>query len=426
MPPPTRTGKRLRPRPITSRRPLPATLALLLVVCAGTPGWAEGKLEPPDLDRYVRWGALRARPRIEVKDVGVDDNILASSTLEISDYTATITPSLEGLLLFGSRAFLDFRSSVEYTAYLNYPDQNFPDWRNKARLTAPSSRFGLFAEFEINRLKSRPADLEDIRPDRDEDGIAFGAIMELGGHTEVEIGRHVMDYRHSDPDYSAFGQDIAERLDRQERRTVLDASLRLTDRTRLTLYSDIGDIDFVDPDPLGRSKDSTLWSFVPGIGFGAGGPLSGSARGGWSAIDSDDATRTDFAGVVGEAKLRWRPIRRGSLGLEWYKRPSFSVYEDATYLLDSSTELSGLYYLSWPIGIEGSVAAGKLTFPGSRSGREDDILEYEFGFRLRLSEDQRGRRVEYSLTWNRWESDSNIEGLDRSRTIVGLGAVVGY
>jgi len=426
MPPTTPTRKYRRPGPTSSCRRFPASLALLLVACAGGPGWAAGKLDPPDLGRYVRWGALRARPRIEVKEVGRDTNILASSSVEVSDYTATIAPTLDGLFLFGSRAFFVFRSQYAYTAYKTYPDQNFPNWRNKGRLTAPFGRFGLFAEIELNRLQTRPADLEDIRPDRDESGLAVGAIFELGGRTEIEIGRHGMDYRHSDPDFALHGQDISERLDREELRTVVDASYRATDRTRLTLYADVGDIDFDYLDPLGRSKDSTLWSVVPGIAFGEGGPLSGSARGGWSVIDSDAATRSDFDGLVGEVKLRWRPIRHGTLGLEGYSRPSFSVYENATYLLERSIEVNGLYYLAWPIGIEGAVRSGNLTFPGARTNREDDILEYKFGVRLRMSEDQRGRRVEYSVTWNRWISDSNIEGLDRTRTIVGLGAVVGF
>ena len=149
-------------------------------------------------------------------------------------------------------------------------------------------------------------------------------------------------------------------------------------------------------------------------------------RGGWSVINSDSKTRTDFRGYVGDGRLRWRPTRRGSMQFDWRREPNFSVYEDAVYVLERSAKLSGVYYLSWPVGIETGVRKGKLTFPGSRTDRKDDIMEYEAGVRLRLSENQMGRRVEYNLTWTYWDSDSNQDELDRTRTQIGFGAVVGF
>ena len=86
----------------------------------------------------------------------------------------------------------------------------------------------------------------------------------------------------------------------------------------------------------------------------------------------------------------------------------------------------GMSYLAWPIGIESSIRFGKLTFPAGGPDREDDIREYTLGTRLRLSENSIGRRVEYSIKLNRYESKSNVDNFDRDRTTIGIGAVVGF
>ena len=89
-----------------ARRLLVSLLALgLYTVALG----AESKLQPPELDQYLRWGALRVRPGVELTNVGYDDNILYNDDNKVSDFTATISPKAEILVLFGDR-FLPFRS----------------------------------------------------------------------------------------------------------------------------------------------------------------------------------------------------------------------------------------------------------------------------------------------------------------------------
>jgi hypothetical protein len=106
--------------------------------------------------------------------------------------------------------------------------------------------------------------------------------------------------------------------------------------------------------------------------------------------------------------------------------PAFSFYSDATFLLQRTLGIGGVYYLVGPIGLEAGARIGQLTFPQSGTDRVDDLAEYLVGVRLRMSENTIGRKVEYALQWIHRRADSNIDALDRTRTTFGFGAVYGF
>jgi len=374
----------------------------------------------------VRWGVLRARPRLELTDVGFDDNILASSTEPVSDATATLSPALNGLLLFGSRAFFEFTERLEFTGYAENSDLSYVNQFGDARVTVPLGRFGFFGDLVLNRVNERPPDLEGVRPRRAENGLGGGIILQPGWRTQIEIGLRSLDIGYSDPADTAGGRSFNDRLGRVERRTSIGIDYRLLGRTRLTLDVDLDEIEFDSPDEDGRSKDAEGTAVLPGVDFGRRGTLSGTARLGWGRIDSVDPTRDDFSGPIGEAQLAYRPVPRGTLRLEFRRMPAFSFYSDATFLLQRTLGLRGVYYLVGPIGLEAGARIGQLTFPQSGTDRVDDLEEYLVGVRLRMSENSIGRKVEYALQLIHRRADSNIDALDRTRTTFGFGAVYGF
>lgn len=150
---------------------------------------ATDPLEPPDPERYLRWGPLRVRPALRLSNLGYDDNILFRTAAKIGDYTATVSPEAEGLLLFGRRAFLTFTERLSHTVYLENGDQNFTENRFRSRVTLPLRSVGLFADVTIDDLKERPIDREDVRAERSDRGISAGLILRPGWRTEIEIAR---------------------------------------------------------------------------------------------------------------------------------------------------------------------------------------------------------------------------------------------
>ena len=131
---------------------------------AAAPVFAAGALEPPDLSRYLRWGPLRVRPGFVLANLGYDGNVGYTSTAP-SDYTATLSPRVEGVVLFGQRGFLTFQEQLDWTVYKTYHDLNFVNQLGSARLTIPLKRMGFYVDGALNHTKDRPADQLAVRND---------------------------------------------------------------------------------------------------------------------------------------------------------------------------------------------------------------------------------------------------------------------
>ncbi|MDH3786787.1 MAG: hypothetical protein OEV00_15855, partial [Acidobacteriota bacterium] len=192
----------------------PGLLLVLLTVATGSL-FAADKLEPPDLERYLRWGPFRVRPGIELSNLGYDDNIFFDSGDRSSDLTATLTPKLDGLVLIGSSAFLTFRQAFDYRAYQTFTDLNYLDSRSRARMTVPFRNFGVFVDGEHARSHQRPQDQEDLRPLQISQRLRGGLIFRPSWRTEVELGLTTDRFTHEDEDAILNGQSISERLDRR-------------------------------------------------------------------------------------------------------------------------------------------------------------------------------------------------------------------
>ena len=391
--------------------------ALFLVLSAGSLGAGEGKLEPPDLDRYLRWGPLRVRPGVALTNLGYDDNILANESDKISDYTATISPRVNGLVLFGD-SFLTFRGSLGYTVYFQTSDQNFFDYTTSARYTLPVRGYGVFAEVGLSEFTARPIDREDIRQERRERKVGAGVILQPGWRTEIEIAARRSDWRFRDEDALV---DPSTDLDRDEEGLSLEASYRVLGRTRITFDLSTEELRFDNS----TERDADELTLLPGIKLAGGGPLTGHLRVGWSEVDARDPAVRPFSGLVGDAELAYR-LRGGTTAfLEFEREQHFTVNAEQRYFRSTRYGARVVHYLNRLLGVELGAETGSLTFEEGPP-REDDLFRYSAGVRVRLSENQIGRKVEYALKITRYERDSTEPTANIDRTRVAIDAVVGF
>lgn len=410
---------------------LAAGLLLMIGIASRAGAATSSKLEPPDLSRYLRWGPLRARPAVELTQLGYDDNILLGSNADearrVGDYTATVSPKLDALMLFGHRAFFAYNGALGYTAYLHHSQQNFLNQYHTGRFTLPLGRFGLIVDGGYTRAKDRPADLEQVRIDRRERRLGFGGVLELGWRTEVELTTSRSRYDYDNPNAAI----TAERLDRRTREDRLQAGYRVKGRTRVTFELSRRALEFDNPLLFGGApvrRDGESLSLLPGLELGEGGTLTGTLRVGHGSVQAEDPRLADLSLLVGDAQLAYRPTPRNLLRLELHRQLQFAVYENNPYYIDSSGRAGALHYFTRLLGLEGATTRGRLTFPGSEVGssRADEYVRYELGLRLRLAETTLGRRLEYTLGVQRYRRNSSIDILDSSQTTFGVGAIVGY
>jgi hypothetical protein len=84
-----------------------------------------------------------------------------------------------------------------------------------------------------------------------------------------------------------------------------------------------------------------------------------------------------------------------------------------------------IQYFNRILGAEAGAGRGRLSFPAPEV-RVDRTVQFDAGLRLRLSETDLGRKVEYSLKVTHWTQTSSVPNNDISRTTFGFNAIIGY
>ena len=392
------------------------------------PSLAQSKLDPPELDRYLRWGPLRVRPGFSVKDLGYDDNIFLQETNVVADYRLTAAPRLDGLLLLGRRGFVEFSGDAGYTLYQENTDQNFLDHNLKGRVTVPFRGFGLFYEAGTGRSNLRPVDREDLRPQRDDLRWAGGAIVELGWRTEVELSYRERELRYEDQDANSI---ISAQLDRNQSRLGAEVAYRVFGRSRFVLRASEEDNRFLNLFDSGNGlvdRNSTQRTWTGGFVMDRGGDLSGGLHLGRTRVDFLTGDLLDVDEFVGEAELTYRLGDLSRIELEGARELRFSVFDDQSFFLNSDVDLRVVRYLNRLIGLEAGFGTGTLEFPSGDGspGRDDQVERVSLGLRFRGLSNALGQSTEYALRVRQFDRDSNLDQFDRSLTTVTIDAAFGF
>ncbi|MBZ5639477.1 MAG: outer membrane beta-barrel protein [Acidobacteriia bacterium] len=390
------------------------------------PAHAEGPLEPPDLARYLQWGPVRARPGVVLTNLGRDGNITYNPHQPVSDYTATVSPRVEGVVLFGHRGFMTFTEQLDWTIYKSNRDQDYLNQLGSARLTIPLKRLGFYVDAALNDVKDRPADQRDTRTDIREHRLGAGLLIRAGWRTDAEIGVVGSSFGYRDPNYANLGDPACPTvgclLDRTERGARALGRYLVFGRTRLTLEVSEKSVTFSNSENGSDGKQSRV---LPGIEFGLGGRLTGTARLGWASLEPERAGLPRFSGTVGEARLGYRIGAGTTFEVGGKRDVGFSIYLKNGYYLDTSGSARVIQYLTHAFGVEAGTVRERITFPDP-SSRVDRVVQYDAGVRVRLSENALGRKVEYSFKVTRWVLTTTVPGQNQSRTAAGFGAVIGY
>ncbi len=412
-------------------RHIPGLLVLTALLGAGPCVQAADFLEEPDLSRYLRWGPFRVRPGFKVSNFGHDDNVFHSSSQPQSDITIRLAPKLEGLLLLGDRIRLSFDEMISYKAYYEFEELNYLDHEGNYRLTVPFTNYGFFLDMENRRVHERPVDLEDTRAIRNSRKIGLGAFLQLGWRSSLELEHAGTNYRYQDEDFGNPGSSIEDLQNRDETSETARFRYKALGRTTLTIDLENRTVDFDNPflgSAPGVARNLDQVSFLPGIEFGKGGALSGSLKLGITNLTYDDPTLRPYRGPVGATGLTYRLSGGTRISLDAERRVDYSVWENNAYLLDNQQELTVVHFLNRFLGVELGYLNGKLEVPEplERDPREDDIRKTTVGLKLRLFENDLGRRVEYSLRFERYNRTSSLSNLNQSRNTVSLSADLGF
>ena len=277
---------------------------------------------------------------------------------------------------------------------------------------------GFYVDGALNHTKDRPADQLAVRNDVRERRLGAGILLKLGWRADGEVGVVRSSFAYSNPENPQAAQD----LNRDESGARALARYLVFGRTRITLEISEKNITFETREDLQETRERRV---LPGVDFGIGGRLSGTARWGWAKLDTITPSDSVVSGAVGEARIAYRVGGGTTIQVGGRRDVGFSIYEGNRYFVNTVYDVRWIQYLSRLFGVEAGVARSLVGFAAPET-RSDRTRQYDAGMRLRLSENDLGRKVEYSFKVGRWTLSSTTPGFDQSRTVVGIGAVIGY
>jgi hypothetical protein len=383
-------------------------------------------LDPPDTSRYLKWGPFRVRPNLTIPNLGYDSNVFYrpdNSTLpQVGDYFIALAPGVQGVVLFGHRAFLTFDERLEFYAYASESDLNYFNQAGRTRLTVPFRRFGVYGDFGYYRTRDRPIEAQDARPIRKDIPTGAGFILKLGWRTDAELGFTRTQFSAEDENDPTIGP----RNDRVEKGTRFSARYLVVGRTRLLFDSSDRSIRFDDPTTR-LVRDGDERRVLLGVDFGLGGRIAGTVRVGYSNFDLSLPAAKDFQGVIADAALAYNFGDSGSrLTFVGARDARYTIYAASNLYVYTGGELTLIKYFNRFLGMELGAGRAQYEFIGDPTGRIDDQTSGTVGIRFRISENQLGRRVEYALRYARWVINSTQDSLDQNRGTFGFGVSFGY
>ena len=399
-------------------------------------------LDPPDTERYLRWGPFRVRPGLTIPTLGYDNNVFAvtdqtaaaNSAAKVGDYVIALAPRVDGLVLFGHRAFLTFDERLEFYAYASQTELDYFNQFGKARLTVPFRRVGLYGDVGYNRTRDRPYDKQDIRPIRKEYPYGAGLIFKFGWRSDAELGVFHTRYNAEDPDAvppsaSCTGLNcftISELNNQTEEGIRFKARYLAVGRTRLLLEFAQRRINF-DDQSIAATRDGRERRQLIGVDFGLGGRVYGTFRVGHADFTLADPTATGFNGPVADIAVGYNFGGSGShISFTGARDVRYTIFDASPLYTYTGGDLSLVKYFNRFIGAELEAGRAVLSFLGDPRDRKDKDTNATIGLRFRLSETDLGRRVEYAFRYTRWIINSTQDNLDQDRGTIGFGVVFGY
>lgn len=420
------------------------------MLAASAPAAAQeiSPLEPPDTARYLQWGPLRVRPGLTIPTLGYDDNVYAipnDSTLpKVGTYFIALAPRVEGLVLFGHRAFLTFDEKLEFYLYappktsdpqLSKIDLNYFNQYGKARLTVPFRRFGLYWDIGYDRTRDRPYDAQSLRPIRKTYPLGLGLITKFGWRTDSELGVFSNRYNAEEPDDpcaapGATCLTVADVNNRTESGVRWKARYLIFGRMRALLDLSQRKIDFDDA-VVAAQRNGTEQRQLAGLDFGLGGRIFGTFHVGHASFDLVSQSQGDFNGVVADIALGYNFGSSGSrLLLTGTRDVRYTIYDVSPLYVYTGGDLTLVKYFNRFIGMELSGGRAALDFlspdPATGEFRRDDDTIGGAGVRFRISENDLGRRVEYAFRYTRTVIQSTAPANNQNRGTIGFGVTVGY
>ena len=308
-----------------TRREICRVACLLALAIALTPCSSSAQSEG---DRSgLRIGPVDFRPRLLLKDIGVDSNVFNEPSNPKSDFTLTAAPDVE-ISTHPGRLKLSYTTAAEFVYFKQYTSQRARNGSIGGRADLDLTWLRPFASFSSTSTSARPNSEIDVRAEHHPWTYTVGTTVKVASRTSIGVlGRRT---RETYDENAAFrGEDLAESLDTTIHTYETSFNVELTPFTTFSIVGTKEDQRF----DYAPERDADSIRVAPTLTFSPLGLVTGSASVGYRRFNGLDASLPDYSGLVAS----------GNVGILFYDR--YKVDTTFTHDIRYSYERALPYYI---------------------------------------------------------------------------------
>jgi hypothetical protein len=395
----------------------------VLALCWPAAAFGQDVADNPAANAAVHLGPLALTPRIAVRNVGFDTNVLNAAGEPQPDFTATFVPGVDSWLTV-SRARVTSKTDVGWVYFHTMSDQSSFEFNEQARLDILLTRIVPHVAGGYERTRQRPNLEIDERALRTVTSGLAGINLHFGARTRIDVDGGRKTYRFDKTHIQDAALALA--LNRTEDTVTATFRLTLTPLTTLVVKTE-DEHDRFEFSPL-RNSNSVL--IEPGFEFKPFALLSGRASVGYRQFDALGPGVPDYSGPVAAVDLSYTMRETTRFAVNFSRDVEYSYEPTSPYYI----ETGGLVSITQALGTNWDLVgrAGRTTLayraitelgtlaPGIFS-RRDTVTTYGLGGGRRV-----GSKLRIGLDADRTTRTSVLVGRNYTGFRVGGSATYGF
>lgn len=374
-----------------------------------------------------RWkvGPFRIFPRIQLRDIGYDDNIYNQRDDEdpVSDFSGTFSPEIKSYVLFRKFLILALTENPEYVFYTELTRER--GWNNslssEIRLLV-FNRFVISGRYGSSNYKRRATSEFDIRAREFIDGISGSIFYETTRQTALGISYEIQNISYEDISFRDQEISLSRKLSRKEKSQNMEFYYRIFSDS--TFFMSAGFTDYSFSHFESRERDSYSYRINSGVFFPILGTLRGTLSLGYKKLVPRYSRHRSFSGLVGDTSLSFRS-GRFALRVGYERDIPFSYSENNLYFIENRYGAGITIYLTDFVRVDYDMSYGIAHYSKEISIinpdgvllsllRRDVYQNHSIGLVFRIY-----KQTGLGLTVNYWERDSNYWWENRNKIFIG-------
>lgn len=245
-------------------------------------------------------GGLYVTPTFQLKELGLDSNVLNQSGEQTPDFTFTLSPGATLAVPIAHRALLAGHVDTDLVYYQKYSSQRSINPNVAMRATLFLHRLTLFADGSYLNTRERVNQEIDARARRISSSVSGGFNLRLVPKVSFGLTGQISRTDYAE-DQIYHRVDLREALAADTKSVSAHINYVATPLTTFVLTGGADETRFL----FSPQKDADSFRVMPGVEFKPRALVSGSAYLGFRRFQPKDALVPEFTGPVAQLSLRY-------------------------------------------------------------------------------------------------------------------------